>query len=245
MAVPSNNAKTFKRRRGDALAGPHAARPHTGRRVIENEQPAYLARRYTVSLLTPAGEVETSLSSSPVRLTEAFDSTLSLFGMRAISYFRTRVLSTSLTDQVPKLAANARAAAAYSASVEPKRRLLVSLNFGRLGCPCTTAYLPSASRLKMPFGFAPKSCRLAPVAGVVSLDTRIHDPTSCCLRLCALAEAASVSATAIPVVAEVNSVILLSFHSVTDTCVGQFMRRSTAGRLSLVEISELHEGKAC
>src|SRR5262245_51485732 len=94
--------------------------------------------------------------------------------MRAISYFRTRVLSASLTDQVPKLAANARAAAANSASVAPRRRLLVSLNFGRLGWPCTRAYRPSASRIKMPFGFVPKSCRLAPVGGV----TRHKNPRS-------------------------------------------------------------------
>src|SRR5215510_4743972 len=64
---------------------------------------AYLARRYTVSLLTPAAEVLTSLSSSPDRLTDAFDSRLSLFGMSAISYFRMRVLSASLTDHVPKV----------------------------------------------------------------------------------------------------------------------------------------------
>src|SRR5262245_6603714 len=180
---------------------------------------AYLARRYTVSLLTPAGDVVTSLSSSPDRLTEVFDSKLSLFGMRAISYFRMRVLSASLTDQVPKLAANARAAAANSASVAPRRRLFVSLNFGRLGWPCTRAYRPSASRIKMPFGFAPKSCRLAPVGGVVSLDTRIHDPTSCCLRLCAFAEVARISAAAMPIIAELNRFIcfLLGLRDICGT----------------------------
>src|SRR5262245_3302246 len=187
---------------------------------------AYLARRYTVSLLTPAAEVLTSLSSSPDRLTDAFDSRLSLFGMSAISYFRMRVLSASLTDHVPKLAANGRAAAANSASVAPRRRLFVSLNFGRLVCPCTTAYRPPASRIKMPFGFAPKSCRLAPVAGVVSLDTRTHDPTSCCLRLCALAEVFSISAAAIPNIAQVNRFICF----LPGPMCGAIMRRATAGR---------------
>src|SRR5262245_20254350 len=114
--------------------------------------------------------------------------------MRAISYFRMRVLSVSLTDQVPKLAANVRVAAANSASVAPARRLLVSLNLGRLGCPSTVAYRPLASRIRMPFGLAPKSCRLAPSGGVVSLETTTHDPTSCSLSVFCWAIAPPVSA---------------------------------------------------
>src|SRR3989442_886400 len=82
----------------------------------------YLARRYTVSVFTPAAEVVTSFSSSPARLIAAFVSSPSLFGISAVSYRRTRVLSASLTDQVPKLAAKARAAAANSSVVAPVRR---------------------------------------------------------------------------------------------------------------------------
>ena len=47
-----------------------------------------------------------SFRSSPARLTEDFVSAPSAFGIRAASNFRIRVLSASLTDQVPKFAAN-------------------------------------------------------------------------------------------------------------------------------------------
>src|SRR5262245_19518527 len=101
-------------------------------------QAAYLARRYTWSVLTPVtGDVVVSLSSSPDRLTEAFVSVPSTFGIRAASYRRLRVLSASLTDQVPKLPANARAASPYSAAGVTKRASALALNLGRSVRPCT------------------------------------------------------------------------------------------------------------
>jgi hypothetical protein len=91
----------------------------------------YLARRYTASDRTPVGEVVTSLNSSAARLTEAFCSVPSTLGISATSSRRTSVLSASLTDQLPKLAAKARAASPYSAAGVSKRVLPVSLNLGR------------------------------------------------------------------------------------------------------------------
>src|SRR5262245_24333807 len=72
------------------------------RSLVEcGDRRAYLARRYAVSVLTPTAEVVTSFSSSPDRLMTAFNSDPSALGIRAPSYRRIRVLSASLTDQVP------------------------------------------------------------------------------------------------------------------------------------------------
>src|SRR5258708_35751140 len=68
----------------------------------------YLARRYTLSVLSPVAEIATNFNSSPARLTETFASVPSTFGIRAASYRWVRVLSDSLTVQVPKLPTNAR-----------------------------------------------------------------------------------------------------------------------------------------
>src|SRR6516165_7282208 len=71
----------------------------------------YLARRYTESFLPPRrGLGSMSFNSSPERLTVIFASVPSMFGNRAPSTCRVTVLSASLTDQVPKLAASPIAA---------------------------------------------------------------------------------------------------------------------------------------
>src|SRR5262249_6576635 len=89
----------------------------------------------------------------------------------------------------PKLAANARAASPNSAAGVSKRALPLVLNLGRSARPCTRAYRPPASRIRMPLGLAPKSCRFLPSVCVTSVETSVQLPTSWSLSVfcCAIA----------------------------------------------------------
>jgi hypothetical protein len=120
-----------------------------------------------------------SFSSSRVRLTEAFVSFASLFGISAISNFRMRVLSVSFTDHVPEFAANARAATAHSSALACERTLLMALNFGRSGRPVTEAYRPLASRHQDALWIGPKVLLFAAVWG----DSIVRDERPCSYEL--------------------------------------------------------------
>ena len=80
-----------------------------------------------------AREVALSFSSLPARLTDTFVSRSSIFGMRAPSHWEIRVLSASLTDQVPKPAANPRAASPNSAAWRIATEILARLQFRTIG----------------------------------------------------------------------------------------------------------------
>lgn len=90
-----------------------------------------------------------------------------------------RDLLASLTDQVPNVAVVPCTAALFSSAVPPKR--LLALNFGRSGRTKIWANRPLESRMRIPFGLGPKTCRLVPSGATLSLETIAHVPLSCSL----------------------------------------------------------------
>jgi hypothetical protein len=103
-AAPARLAMNSRRRIGQVQEFPtcktHRPFHFLWKAAVPRVRGDYLTRRHKVAPIAPP----LIFSSSPVRLMDSFGSVPSTFGNSAPSNFRVNVLSTSLTDHVPKLA---------------------------------------------------------------------------------------------------------------------------------------------